>query len=220
MSISAVDDRLIAEALLMQISMPPNLAAHSRAAATTAASSRTSSTSGSARPPAASTSRAALWTVPASFGCGSAVLAAMAILAPSAAARSAIARPIPRLAPVMNSVLPARLTRRSVARRSLRRRRGGPELDVITLRVRDEEGATLALRAVARGRSLRSDAARGKPGDQPRLLERRQGEAEVIDVAPRPLRVGAAERAVEGHQIDEAAPRSQLCEAELRLLPL
>src|ERR1700691_2528566 len=44
--------------------------------------------------------------VPGSFGFGSAVLAAMTILAPSFAARSAMARPMPRLAPVMNKVFP------------------------------------------------------------------------------------------------------------------
>src|SRR6185369_10743483 len=44
--------------------------------------------------------------VPSSFGCGVSVLAAMAMLAPSRAARSAIASPMPRDAPVMNSVLP------------------------------------------------------------------------------------------------------------------
>src|SRR5512142_967809 len=44
--------------------------------------------------------------VPLSFGCGSVVFAAIATLAPSRAARSAIARPMPRLAPEMNSVLP------------------------------------------------------------------------------------------------------------------
>src|SRR3954452_10784425 len=44
--------------------------------------------------------------VPFSFGCGSAVLAAIATLAPSRAARSAMARPMPRLAPEMNRVLP------------------------------------------------------------------------------------------------------------------
>src|SRR5580704_14601349 len=44
--------------------------------------------------------------VPASFGCGAVVFAAMAILAPSRAARSAIASPMPRDAPVMNSVFP------------------------------------------------------------------------------------------------------------------
>ena len=44
--------------------------------------------------------------VPGSFGCGSAVLAAMVTLAPSRAARSAIASPMPRDPPEMNSVLP------------------------------------------------------------------------------------------------------------------
>src|SRR5882757_8032747 len=46
--------------------------------------------------------------VPFSLGCGSAVLAAIATLAPSRAARSAIASPMPRLAPEMNNVLPLR----------------------------------------------------------------------------------------------------------------
>src|SRR5512140_3742742 len=46
--------------------------------------------------------------VPFSFGCGSAVLAASATLAPSRAARNAIASPMPRLAPDTNSVLPLR----------------------------------------------------------------------------------------------------------------
>src|SRR5215203_1699591 len=46
--------------------------------------------------------------VPGSLGWGSAVFAAMATLAPSAAARSAIALPMPRLPPVMNRVLPLR----------------------------------------------------------------------------------------------------------------
>ena len=44
--------------------------------------------------------------VPSSLGCGSAVLAISAMLAPSAAARLAIASPIPRLAPEMNMVFP------------------------------------------------------------------------------------------------------------------
>src|ERR1700738_1592296 len=46
--------------------------------------------------------------VPLSFGCGSAVFAAIATLAPSRAARSAIASPMPRLPPDTNSVLPLR----------------------------------------------------------------------------------------------------------------
>src|SRR5712671_5065210 len=46
--------------------------------------------------------------VPLSFGCGSAVFAAIATLAPSRAARSAIASPMPRLPPDTNNVLPLR----------------------------------------------------------------------------------------------------------------
>lgn len=45
--------------------------------------------------------------VPGSFGCGSAVLAAIIMLAPSRAALSAIAFPIPREAPVIRIVRPA-----------------------------------------------------------------------------------------------------------------
>src|ERR1700686_2298459 len=45
--------------------------------------------------------------VPLSFGCGSAVFAAIATLAPSRAARNAIASPMPRLPPDTNSVLPS-----------------------------------------------------------------------------------------------------------------
>src|SRR3981081_1262595 len=44
--------------------------------------------------------------VPFSRGCGSAVFAAIATLAPSRAARNAIASPMPRLPPDTNSVLP------------------------------------------------------------------------------------------------------------------
>src|SRR5690606_29420179 len=56
----------------------------------------------------ASTAAAALWMVPGSLGLGTSDLAAMTTLAPSRAARSAIARPMPRDAPVMNRVLPWR----------------------------------------------------------------------------------------------------------------
>jgi hypothetical protein len=48
----------------------------------------------------------ALYSVPGSLGLGSVVLASSTMLAPSRAARLAIARPMPRLAPVMSSVLP------------------------------------------------------------------------------------------------------------------
>src|SRR5688572_24664215 len=96
----------IALALLTTMSMPPNFSAAASSAFLTFSSSRTSTTSGSAWPPAFSISSAAEWIVPGSFGCGVSVLAATAMLAPSRAARNAIASPMPREAPVMNSVLP------------------------------------------------------------------------------------------------------------------
>ena len=85
----------------------PSLAAS--IAVLTLSGSRTSTTMGRALPPAFSISSAAVKIVPGSFLCGSAVLAATTILAPSLAARSAMARPIPRLAPVMNRVFPRKL---------------------------------------------------------------------------------------------------------------
>ena len=91
--------------------MPPKRAVAAATAACTLASSRMSHCTASAWPPAASISAAALWIVPGSFGLLSAVFAATTICAPSRAARSAIARPMPRDAPVMNKVLP----RRSIA---------------------------------------------------------------------------------------------------------
>jgi hypothetical protein len=51
---------------------------------------------------------AAVYTVPGNFGCGAAVLAATIILAPSRAARNAMASPMPRLAPVMKTVFSLR----------------------------------------------------------------------------------------------------------------
>src|SRR5258706_4556980 len=65
-----------------------------------------STASGRALPPAFSISSAAEKMVPGNLGWGSVVLAAMATLAPSAAARRAMALPMPREAPVMNKVLP------------------------------------------------------------------------------------------------------------------
>src|ERR1700760_4528026 len=107
MSVSAALVSAIALALLTTMSMPPKCCAVRAIAWRTPCSSRTSTTSGSARPPAFSISAAAVWMVPDSFGCGVSVLAAMAMLAPSRAARSAMASPMPREAPVMKSVLPA-----------------------------------------------------------------------------------------------------------------
>src|SRR5690606_629158 len=47
--------------------------------------------------------------VPGSLGCGSEVFAAMMMLAPSRAARRAMALPMPRLAPLMKMVFPLRV---------------------------------------------------------------------------------------------------------------
>ncbi|MEA3221183.1 MAG: hypothetical protein OZX49_02302 [Immundisolibacter sp.] len=108
--VSSVPVRLMADALLTRMSMPPKWATACATAASTASALRTSMTSGRARPPASSISCAAVWMVPGSLGCGWLVLAAMTMLAPSSAARSAIALPMPRLAPVMKSVFPYRLS--------------------------------------------------------------------------------------------------------------
>ncbi len=96
----------MALALFTTMSTPPKVAAVFFMASATCISSRTSTIKGSALPPAASISAAAVWIVPLSLGCGSAVLAAIAMLAPSRAARSAMASPMPREAPVMKSVFP------------------------------------------------------------------------------------------------------------------
>ena len=105
--VCAVPARKMADALLTTMSMPPKWSAACFIASATRASSRASTWSASACPPAASISAAAVWIVPSRRGCGSAVLAATTMLAPSRAARSAIALPMPRLAPVMKRVFPA-----------------------------------------------------------------------------------------------------------------
>src|SRR5580700_8856504 len=143
MSSASVPDRLIAEALLTHTSIPPNRSTASATAAATWSSSRMSPTTGSARPPAASICSAAVYTVPSSLGCGSAVLAISATLAPSRAARSAMARPMPRLPPEMNKVLPASVIDaslepvRAVAPRPVRR-------NLKSLFVRTDRGLTSA----------------------------------------------------------------------------
>src|SRR5699024_6007690 len=76
-------------------------------AARTASSSRISHFNASACPPAAMTVSAAVKIVPGSLGLGTADLAAIVTLAPSRAARNAMAKPMPRDAPVMIMVFPA-----------------------------------------------------------------------------------------------------------------
>ncbi len=99
--------RLIALALFTHTSIPPKRCTACSTAANTCSSSRMSPTIGNALPPASSICSAAVKTVPSRRGCGSAVFAINATFAPSRAARRAIARPIPRLPPEMNSVLPS-----------------------------------------------------------------------------------------------------------------
>src|SRR5690606_24305800 len=95
----------IALALLTRMSRPPNSATVAATASRTWSSSRMSHWIGSALPPACSTSAATVWMVPGSLGLGTPDLATMATLAPSRAARRAMARAMPREAPVMNRVL-------------------------------------------------------------------------------------------------------------------
>src|SRR5688572_2800730 len=83
------------------MSMPPKQLTAASTACSTCDSTRTSSATASACPPASSTSCAAVKMVPGSFGCGSVVLPQTTTLAPSAAARIAMAWPIPRVAPVI-----------------------------------------------------------------------------------------------------------------------
>src|SRR5215207_1356177 len=90
--------------------MPPNFSTARSTASSTDSASRMSPTIGNASPPASRISSAAVWIVPGSLGCGSSVLAISATLAPSWAARSAIANPTPRLPPDMKIVLPSKGT--------------------------------------------------------------------------------------------------------------
>src|SRR5512139_1457662 len=121
MGVRRVPVRLMALALFTRMSIPPNVSAAFAAPAAICSSKRMSICRGSAFPPASSTSRAAEWMVPGSVGWATAVFAARTTFAPSAAARSAIAFPIPRLPPVMNIVFPLSV---AIASPPVRRRYG------------------------------------------------------------------------------------------------
>src|SRR5688572_24891582 len=88
------------------MSRPPKQLTAMATAASTCDSTRTSSATASDWPPASSTSCAAVKIVPGNFGCGSVVFPQTTMLAPSAAARMAIAWPMPRVAPVIKTVRP------------------------------------------------------------------------------------------------------------------
>src|SRR6266508_3182485 len=100
-SIDAVEPLAAMPAHATTVSSPSNASAAAVVAACTDASSRTSHTSGRAQPPAAATSAATGSGAPARTS-------ATATLAPSAARRSALARPIPLPPPVTSARRPAR----------------------------------------------------------------------------------------------------------------
>src|SRR3954470_10585763 len=89
----------MALALFTQMSTPPKCSTAVSTVRATSSSLRTSPTTATPLPPAASISATAVCTVPGSLGCGSAVLASSTTFAPRRAAASAIASPMPRLAP-------------------------------------------------------------------------------------------------------------------------
>src|SRR4051812_22446112 len=103
--------------------------------------------------------------VPASLGCGSAVLAAMAILAPSRAARSAMASPMPRLAPEMNSVLPFSVVMMQISVWLLRRWSRGVQNTAAGLRQRERGNEEHAIRR--HGEDRDGVAERGRVRERP-----------------------------------------------------
>src|ERR1700722_9136851 len=127
----------MALALLTRMSMPPNFATAAWTAAWIWSSDLTSTTQARARPPAFSISSATEWIVPGSLGCASAVLAATTTFAPSRAARSPMALPIPRLAPVMKSVLPFSVDMGPALRRLSSRRAAALVKQNVAQRVRE-----------------------------------------------------------------------------------
>ena len=86
MGVFAVSPRWMALALLTRTSIPPKRPTAWPTAACTCSSSRMSQATASAFPPARSTSSAAVWIVPGSFGFGTSLLAAITTFAPSRAA--------------------------------------------------------------------------------------------------------------------------------------
>mmetsp|Transcript_6665 Transcript_6665/g.15843 ORF Transcript_6665/g.15843 Transcript_6665/m.15843 type:complete len:205 (-) Transcript_6665:36-650(-) len=107
-SMSSVGTGKMAEAQFTTMSMPPNSSTALSTAALIEDSSLTSTGQARARPPQVSTSWAAEWIVPGRVLCASTVLAQITMFAPSFAHLFAIARPMPRDAPVISTVFPLR----------------------------------------------------------------------------------------------------------------
>ena len=100
----------IALALLITMSIPPNSSTVFSTAFLIWSSCRISVMIGSALPPHSSISSAAVNIVPGSLGCGSAVLAKIATLAPSFANSLAIESPIPLLPPEIITRFPLKFS--------------------------------------------------------------------------------------------------------------
>ena len=98
----------MAEALLITISIPPNLSTVCLIALAICASSLISTCTAKAFTPNASTSAAAENMVPPKRGSSSTDFAAITILAPAPANFKAMAFPMPLLPPVINTVFPCK----------------------------------------------------------------------------------------------------------------
>ena len=93
-------------ALFTSTSICPNLSSEACVIARTLSSSRTSHATASASRPSASTSSATLWIVPGSCRRGVSVRPATTTLHPAPASPKAMARPMPRVAPVTMATFP------------------------------------------------------------------------------------------------------------------
>src|SRR5215472_677628 len=155
------------------MSSRPNVVTACSIAPFTCASSRTSTTSGSALPPTRVISSAAVKIVPGSLGCGLSVLAWITMLAPSRAARNAIARPMPRDAPVMNKVRPLSV----MIPQSFR---SGSAKDEFS---GERRVGAIAAKAYRRKRLLGKERAAGRQREQPQIRCRPGQRREVIALA-------------------------------------
>src|SRR5262245_23910525 len=204
------------------MSSPPKVPTACSIALFTCASSRTSTTSGNAFPPALVIWSAAVKLVPGNLGCGLSVFAAITMLAPSRAARNAIARPMPRDAPVMNrvrslSVMIPQSFRSASAKDEFSRERRvgvvdavrrfddgalealGPYGQVLGEEARDRDTPrridAIAAKAHRRKRLLGKERAAGREREQPQIRCRpRQRRREVIALAAEEPMGGALQR--------------------------
>ena len=115
-------------------------------------------------------------------------------------------------------------TDRLVQRLVQTRRPGRPlELELVVVRIEQVQRRAVALGTVARAVGIDAHAAFGQPAAQRGLVERLDAQAEVVDVAPlraRPRAPGAAELAVQRHEVDQLRAGAQLHQADRVLAAL